>query len=157
MAASTAEAAPFSDQYLRTGAGQTHLNCCNPLKINMRIYLNRSQRRKQRFSFSILRYLYSLFKSREISQCNLPQFGAIHLGHPKAEWSVGPIICSHLTYLSLRLKPFSCCRVFQEWPELPGIIMEINDLRKKGRKSKEQTCREIKIVGFNLHRRNEAS
>jgi hypothetical protein len=34
----------------------------------------------------------------------------------------------------LQAEAFSFCRVFQKKPELSGIIMEINDLRKKGRK-----------------------
>jgi hypothetical protein len=41
--------------------------------------------------------------------------------------------------------------------ELSGIIMEINDLRKKGRKQKEETGRQLKIVDFNLHYPNRFS
>jgi hypothetical protein len=37
--------------------------------------------------------------------------------------------------------------------ELPGIIMEINDLRKKGRKQKEEAVGKRKIIDFNLHHR----
>ena len=42
-------------------------------------------------------------------------------------------------------------------PGITEIIMEINDLRKKGRKQKEETCREPKTFDFNLYHRNRVS